>query len=104
MPRGVDTEQPDFAARGLQQVQQTLDGGGLAGAVPAEEAVAAPRADLQIEAVHRVGTAVPADQAGGFDDGIALMAHAHALSARVRLSWNASNRSSASLRKSTFSI
>jgi len=52
-----------------EQVQEAFDRGGLARAVAAEEAVAAPGADGQAQAVDGIQLAVAADQVFDFDDG-----------------------------------
>ncbi len=68
--RRIEAEDPRLAARRPQQVQQALDGRGLAGAVPAEEPVAAARLHAQVEAVDGVGAAVAADEIANLDDGV----------------------------------
>ena len=69
VPRRVQAEDPHVAGRRPQQVQQALDGRRLAGAVAAEEPVAAPRLDAQVQAVDGVGAAVAADEAADLDGG-----------------------------------
>ena len=66
--RRIEAEHAHRAARRPQQIQQALDRRRLAGAVAAEEAVAAAGLDAQVEAVDRVGATEPADEAGDLDD------------------------------------
>jgi len=49
-----------FARCWFEQIQEAFDGGGLAGTIAAEEAVAASSLNREIEAIHRVGLAVGA--------------------------------------------
>jgi hypothetical protein len=58
--RRVQAEDLDLTARRTQQVQQALDRRRLAGAVAAEEAVAAAGLDAKTQAVDGIGAAVPA--------------------------------------------
>ena len=68
MPRRVESEHAHVAGRGAQQVQQALDGRGLARAVAAKEAVTTARRDAQAESVDRVGAPVAPDEIDQFDD------------------------------------
>ena len=70
MPLRVQPEHPHRAARGAQQIEQALDGGGFTRAVAAEKAVAAPGPDRQAQAVDGLGFAVGTAELVEFDDGI----------------------------------
>ena len=61
---GVPAEQLGGAGVGAQQSEQDADGGGLPGAVGAEEAVDLTGLDVEVEAVQRVGPAEGLVQAG----------------------------------------
>ena len=63
----VHAEDPRRAGGGTEKVQEALDGRGLAGAIAAEEPVAAARLDEQIQAVDRLGAAVTAHQVPNLD-------------------------------------
>ena len=65
----VEAEHARRAGIRAEQIQQALDGRGLARAVAAEKAVAFPGADSQTQAVHRVQLAIAAVKVVDFDDG-----------------------------------
>ena len=64
----VAAEQPDRAGVGAQQAEQDADGGGLAGAVRAEEAVHLSGGDRQVEPVEGLGGAEGLVQPLNVDD------------------------------------
>ena len=66
----VETEHTRCAGIRAEQIQQTFDGRGLAGAVAAEKAVAFSSVDGQAQAIHRVQPAVTAVEFSDFDDRI----------------------------------
>src|ERR1043166_6731062 len=65
----VESEDAHAAAVRAQEVEQAFHGGGLAGAVAAEQAVTTARLNGQVEIVHRFSTAVGVGQAVDLDDG-----------------------------------
>jgi hypothetical protein len=68
VPRVV-AEQPCGAGVGAQQAEEYADGGGLTGAVRAEEAVHLPGPDVEIEAVERAQPAEGLHETGNRDRG-----------------------------------
>ena len=64
----VEAEHARRAGVRAEQIQQALDGRGLAGTVAAEKAVAFPGADGQAEAVHGIQLAVATVEVFDFDD------------------------------------
>src|SRR6185503_7699263 len=90
----VHTEHLHAAARGPEQVEQALDRRGLAGAVAAEEAVAAARRDAQAQAVDGVGARVAAHQVVDLDRRGLRIHGCHPFAARARACSNVSKRSS----------
>lgn len=68
-PYRIQPEDPDGSPLRTQQVQQALEGGGLAGAIAAEEAVAAAPFHRQGQAVDRLGAVVAEAQVADLDRG-----------------------------------
>src|SRR5690606_877256 len=60
-------EHPRGAAVGAEQRGEHADGGGLAGAVRAEDAVDGSGTDREVDAVHGAGAAERLDEGGGLD-------------------------------------
>ncbi len=92
----IEPEDAHRAARWAQQVQETLDRRRLAGAVAAEEAVAAAGFDLERESVHGVGMPVAPHQPIDVDGRVVR----HVATFLWRCSSKESRRSSTSLRNS----
>jgi len=63
----VEPENIDRSGRGLQQVEQALDRGGLAGAVAPEKAVTLAALHPQAQIIYRRGTAISSNQVGDLD-------------------------------------
>ena len=68
----VEAEDADGAGVGPAVALARLDGGGLAGAVGAEDGGHGGGADREVEAVHGGFRSVPLDQAHDLDDGLAV--------------------------------
>ena len=73
-------------------------------AIPAEEPVTATGFDTEAQAVDRVGAAVASHEVFNLDSRHVGLPGDQGFEARVRLCWSASNRSSASRRKSSLPI
>ncbi|MFM1944862.1 MAG: hypothetical protein RI897_3844 [Verrucomicrobiota bacterium] len=66
---GVMSEDADRSLIGAEEVEQAFDGGGFAGSVTAEEAVAASGGDREVEAMDGLQPAIAADEALDLDCG-----------------------------------
>src|ERR1017187_4114514 len=83
----------------IQQVQEAFDGGGLSGAIAAEETIALAALDPEAQIIHGLGVAILADQVVDFNDG-RFSAHNYSFALASWALFVCSNPSSRSLTRS----